>query len=172
MTPRLMRVGRRRQRVWLGSRIGSPAETGTHVTVTAWSTLFLFSLLSFFLFFALSLPLFPSPSPPSLCRYLPLLRVASSVRQISCIPFMSMYAVLLLIAAFLISLGHSYQVFCFLSEFIFALIVFSILFSGLAFVAFSVRVRLRFTCFTDELAILLVLGVLFSLTAAVVSGHR
>ena len=40
-------------------------------------------LLFSFLLMALSLPLFPFPSRPSLYRYLPLLRVASSVQQLS-----------------------------------------------------------------------------------------
>ena len=74
---------------------------------------FFFSLLSSLLLFVLSIPLFPFISPPSLYRHLPLLRVASSVQQISvlleyvCFPSIRRSDIL---ASFL---------FCFISEFVF-----------------------------------------------------
>ena len=73
--------------MWLGSRNDFLGQTGTHVTITVWSTmLFFFPLLSSFLLFAMSLPLFSFPFPPSVCRYLPLLRVASFVQQLCVLP--------------------------------------------------------------------------------------
>ena len=57
MAPLLTRVGRRRQRVWLGSRVGFLGQTGTHVPITAWSTTLSFGpLLSSFMLFCLVSP--------------------------------------------------------------------------------------------------------------------
>ena len=55
LPPLLTRVGRRRKRVWLGSRIDFLGQTGTHVAITAWSTMFSFFpslFLLAFLFFS------------------------------------------------------------------------------------------------------------------------
>ena len=68
--------------MWLCSRIDFLAQTGTHVSTLSppggrCSLWFPFCLPSCVFCFALSLPLSPFPSPPSVSRYLPLLRVAS-----------------------------------------------------------------------------------------------
>ena len=47
---------RRRQRVWLGLRIVFQAETGTHVTITAWNVIFSFLPPLFLLAFCLVSP--------------------------------------------------------------------------------------------------------------------
>ena len=52
-----------------------------YVTTTAWSMIFSFLPSHSFLLFAMSLPLLHFPPTPSLCRCIPLLRVASSVQQ-------------------------------------------------------------------------------------------
>ena len=91
MTPLLTRVGTRRQRVWLGSRIVFLAETRTQVAIAVWPGYyrrleydFLFSPVSLpSYFFAWSLPLLHFTSPPSLCRYVPLRRVSSPVQRLS-----------------------------------------------------------------------------------------
>ena len=64
LTPLLTRVERTRRRVRLGSRIGFLAETGPHVTITAWITIIslIFSPLLFLSCFLLCLCLcFISP---------------------------------------------------------------------------------------------------------------
>ena len=88
--------------MWLGSLIDFLGQTGTHVTITAWSTMFSFpphyqSLLAF----CLVAPFV------SVCRYLPLFSVAF-VRS-SLLPFRSTYVVRRL-TAFLIFLHHWYSV--------------------------------------------------------------
>ena len=91
----LTRVGRRRQKVWLGSRIKMLAETDIHViSLLPPGVRYLSFPPSLFLldFCLLSLCLFPFPCPTSLCRYLPLLRVASPVQQLTTAIINSMFS--------------------------------------------------------------------------------
>ena len=102
-------TGRRRQRVWLGSPIPFLGQTGTQVTITAWSTLLSSFPPSLFLF-AFILPCFPLSFlfPP--CR--PHAGIFHSIVLLRpcgrCLFFLSTYAFRL--AAFLISLRHLYFV--------------------------------------------------------------
>ena len=97
----------------------------------------LFSLISSFLLSALLLPLFPSPPLPStLCRYIPFLRVASSVQHLS---------VLLEYARFPSSSFSDLLASFILFHFRF-FIVLSFILPGLAYlVVFSYPVRWNFT---------------------------
>ena len=95
LTQLLTEVGRRQQRVCLGSRIGFLAETGPQVTITAPRVRYfslLFYPLSSFMLFSLSLPLFyfPFPFPPSLCQVSVLLSFAL-LRPCSNLSFSSTY---------------------------------------------------------------------------------
>ena len=109
----LTRVGRKRQRVCPGPRIGFLFNSREghpcyyHRLEYDFSLVF-FSFLSSFVLFALSLPLFPFPSAPLLCRSVSSSPSCRFVRAAIC-PFFSAYAFLL--AAFLISLRHLYSVF-------------------------------------------------------------
>ena len=68
--------------MWLGSRIGFLAETGTDVTITAWSTIFFFAPSIFLLAFALSLSVsFPLPAVFMPASSSPTVRVAPSAQQ-------------------------------------------------------------------------------------------
>ena len=150
--------------MWLGSRVDFLGQTGTHVTTTAWNTMFyFFPLLSSFLVFALSLPSLPFPSPPSACRHLPLLRVASSMPRLSVLPeyvCFSPSSLSDLLASFVL---------CFISEVIFVSLPFCSYFFCFVLVAvLSYPVHWHFTCLTDESAIILFL-VFFCLT---VCDHR
>ena len=71
--------------MWLGFRIGVLAETGTHATYHHPEYDFLFSPWSLVFSFLPVFSLFRFSSPPSLGRYfhLPILRVTSSMQQIS-----------------------------------------------------------------------------------------
>ena len=126
-------------------RQGTDQRRGTHVTITAWSTIFsfIFSLISSFLLFFLLFPFGSFPLPDVACISLSfvLLRPCSSHLSL-----LSAHAFLL--AAILTSLSHLNHVHSsFFTEIIF-------LFAGLACVVSSYSVRSHFTCFTHEYAII------------------
>ena len=137
--------------MWLGFPIDFIAEAGAHVPITAWSTIFIFFPAFFFpfLLFASSLPSFHFPSPPSIFRYLPLLRVASSVQQrrvlleYVCFPSNNI-SLSDLLASFVLGI-------IFISESIFVLLSFRSYFLVLR-VVFSCSVRWYSTCSTHEFA--------------------